>query len=393
MGGKEAKMAAIGLIRRIVEGCGSLDNIAAEVQAFGAQHVLMVTDKGVYNLGLTKGAETALQTAGIELCIESDVPPEPTQAQVQAIFDKAAGFKADLVLAIGGGSAMDTAKLIALMLQNDLTVQDLLDGKRPQSRKVPLIMVPTTAGTGSEATPNAIVLVPEQNLKIGIVSDLMVCDTAILDAKLTQGLPPAITANTGIDALCHLMECYISKKHNPLSDAFCLRGISLIARSLRRAYTDGNDLVARADMLLASCFGGIAIAGSSTVGIHALSYPLGGRYHIPHGLSNAILMPYIMEENAPCCIERYGDIAQAMGLATSGKSPEEVAQMLVSELYAFNRDLHIHCDLKAKGITLEVVDELVTAAAKVTRLLNNNPKDLSHEDMKRIYCRLIADNA
>ena len=386
-------MSAIGLIRRIVEGCGSLDSIASEVKAFGARRVLMVTDKGVYSLGLTKGAETILNAAGYELCIESDVPPEPTQAQVQAIFDKACGFDADLVLAIGGGSAMDTAKLIAMLLKNDLSVQDLLDGRRPQARKVPLIMVPTTAGTGSEATPNVIVLVPEQNLKIGIVSDLMVCDVAILDASLTRGLPPAITANTGIDALCHLMECYISKKHNPLSDAFCLRGISLIARSLRKAYTDGSDMAARSDMLLASCFGGIAIAGSSTVGIHALSYPLGGRYHIPHGLSNAILMPYIMEENAPCCLERYGDIARAMGMDTAGKSPEEVAQNLVKELYDLNAFLHIHCDLKAKGITLEVVDELAAAAAQVTRLLNNNPKELSIEDMKRIYRRLIADNA
>ncbi len=386
-------MSSIGLIRKIVEGSGSLDNIAAEVKAFNASHVLMVTDKGVYGLGLTRPCEEHLKQAGIEVAVVNDVPPEPNQSEVQAIFDKACKFDADLVLAIGGGSAMDTAKLIALMLRNDLNVQDLLDGKRPASRKVPLIMVPTTAGTGSEGTPNAIVLVPEQNLKIGIVSDLMVADVAILDANLTLGLPPAITANTGIDALCHLMECYVSKKHNPLSDIFCLRGISLVAKYLRRAYTDGKDAEARGGMLVASCCGGIAIAGSSTVGIHALSYPLGGRYHIPHGLSNAILMPYIMEENAPCCLERYGDIARAMGLEVQGKSPEQVAQTLVDELYDLNRFLNIRCDLKAKGITLDVVDELVEAGSKVTRLLNNNPKDLSKADMKRIYTRLIQDNA
>lgn len=386
-------MASIRLISKIIEGQDSLAGIAAEVKAFGASRVLMVTDKGVYSLGLTQPCEKALAEAGIAVHVQSDVPPEPKQSEVQAIFDEAAGFKADLVLAIGGGSAMDTAKLIALMLGNNLSVQDLLDGKRPSERKVPLIMVPTTAGTGSEATPNAIVLVPEQNLKIGIVCDLMVADVAILDPSLTVGLPAHITANTGIDALCHLMECYVSKKHNPLSDTFCLRGISLVAKYLRRAYTDGKDLEARSGMLLASCCGGIAIAGSITVGIHALSYPLGGRYHIPHGLSNAILMPYVMEENAPFCLERYGDIARAMGLDTAGKTPEQVAEALVAELYDLNRFLHIHCPLKERGITLEVVDELVEAGAKVTRLLDNNPKALSHADMKRIYTRLIQDNA
>lgn len=386
-------MSAIGQIRRVVEGAGSLENIVEEVKAYGASRVLLVTDAGVFKAGLTADPQARLEKAGLSVHLINDVPPEPKQSEVQAIFDRAEKFETDLVLAIGGGSAMDTAKLIALMLGNGLNVQDLLDGKRPASRKVPLIMVPTTAGTGSEATPNAIVLVPELNLKVGIVSDLMVADEAILDAKLTVGLPDFITANTGIDALCHLMECYISKKACPLSDTFALRGITLVARSLRKAYTDGTDLAARADMLLASSYGGMAIAASSTVGIHALSYPLGGRYHIPHGLSNAILMPYVMEENAPCCLERYGEIARAMGLDVTGKSPEAVAEMLVKELYDLNAFLHIHCDLKEKGITLEVVDELVEAGSKVTRLLNNNPKALSHDDMRRIYTRLIMDNA
>lgn len=386
-------MAAIGQIRRIVSGAGSLSGIASEVKAFGAQRVLIVTDAGVYKLGLTSGAEKALSEAGINVQVIHDVPPEPKQSEVQAIFDEASKFETELVLAIGGGSAMDTAKLIALMLGNDLSVQDLLDGKRPQSRKVPLMMVPTTAGTGSEATPNAIVLVPALNLKVGIVSDLMVADAAILDADLTLGLPPAITSATGIDALCHLMECYISKKHNELSDTFCLRGIELVGKYLRRAYQDGKDKEARSGMLLASCYGGIAIAASSTTAIHALSYPLGGRYHIPHGLSNAVLMTYVMEENAPFCEERFADMARAMGAAKSDDSAAKAAQALVKELYALNADLNIHCDLKAKGITLDIVDELVDAGSKVTRLLDNNPKVLSFNDMKRIYTRLIEDNA
>lgn len=383
--------ATIGQIRKIICAPGALEGIADEVKAFNASQVLMVTDAGVYKLGLTKLAEDKLAEAGIKVKVINDVPPEPKQVQVQAIYDEASSFKADLVLAIGGGSAMDTAKLIALMPGNDLSVQDLLDGKRPASRKVPLIMIPTTAGTGSEATPNAIVLVPEQNLKVGIVCDLMVADEAILDANLTAGLPPSITANTGIDALCHLMECYVSKKHNPLADTFCLRGIELCGKYLRRAYHNGSDLEAREGMLLASCYGGMAISSSSTVAIHALSYPLGGRYHIPHGLANAILMPYIMEENAPCCLERYEDMAKAFGL--EGKDREDLAQKLSEEMYKLNAELNISCNLKERGISLDVVDELVEAGSKVTRLLNNNPKDLTHADMKRIYTSLIEDNS
>ena len=193
-------------------------------------------------------------------------------------------------------------------------------------------------------------LVPEEQLKVGIVSDLMICDIALLDPVLTVGLPPHITANTGIDALCHLMECYISKKNNPLSESFSLHGIKLAAKSLRKCYQDPKNLKARELMQVASTFGGIAIASSGTTAIHALSYSLGGRYHIPHGLANAI------------------------DLDCNGKSDEECADLFVKELYALNKDLGISLDFKAKGITLDVVDELVESASKVTRLLNNNPK-------------------
>ncbi len=386
-------MSALGLVHRVLEGAGSLGGIADEVKALKASKVLIVTDKTVYELGLVTKCENLLKDSSIGFNIVNDVPPEPKQSEVQAIYDRASSFEPDLVLAVGGGSAMDTAKLIALMLKNNLSVQDLLDGRRPDSRKVPLIMVPTTAGTGSEATPNAIVLVPEQNLKVGIVSDLMVADTAILDAELTLKLPAAVTANTGVDALCHLMECYVSKKHTPLTDAFCLRGIELVGRYLRKAYSNGEDKEARSGMLLASFFGGAAIAGSSTVAIHALSYPLGGRFHIPHGLANAILMPYVMEENAPCCLERYFDIAKAYGLDTHGKSKEAVADMLVAELFELNSFLNISCNLKERGITLDLADELTDAGSKVTRLLSNNPKDLTFDQMKQIYIRLIKDNS
>ena len=252
-------------------------------------------------------------------------------------------------------------------------------------------MIPTTAGTGSEATQNAIFLVPEEESKVGIVSSMMVPDWAILDPRLTVGLPPAITAATGMDALCHAMECYISKKANPLSDTYALRAISLIARSLLKAYRDGTDIDARHDMLLAALFGGMCIASSSTTAVHALAYPLGGKYHIPHGLSNAILLPYVMQFNLDATVEKFRDIAQAMGLDIVGLSAEAAAEAMIESLFTLLDDLKIKESLKLKerGITVADIEVMVDGAAKVTRLLNNNPKPMSREDMRGIYMKLL----
>ena len=384
---------SLGQIRKIVSGEGSINTLTEIAASFKAQNVVIITDAGVYKAGLTHKAEALLKDAGVNVNVINDVPPEPSYEQVKAIYNKAQASACDFIVAIGGGSAMDTSKLVALMLKNDITLEEMLKGAKPAVRGVPTVMVPTTAGTGSEATPNAIVLVPEENLKVGIVTDLMISDTVILDPTMTVGLPKHITANTGIDALCHLMECYISKKANPLSDTFALQGIKLAARSLRKVYENGQDIKAREDMLLASCFGGIAIASSSTTAIHALSYPLGGRYHIPHGLSNAILMPLVMDVNKDSCIEKYVAMAKAMELDTKDKSDAEIADLFVKELYSLNSDLNIKCDLKEKGISVAIVDELIDAASKVTRLLGNNPKDLTRDEMKDIYLKVIAANS
>lgn len=383
----------LGSIRKIVAGENSLKELPEIVKSLNAKAVEIITDEGVYALGLTKGAEKLLEDAQITVHVIHDVPPEPSYEQVQHIYEQSKERACDAIVAIGGGSSMDTAKLVALMLTNTVSLKEMIKGVKPTVRGVPNVMIPTTSGTGSEATPNAIVLVPEEQLKVGIVSDLMICDVALLDPVLTVGLPPHITANTGIDALCHLMECYISKKNNPLSESFSLHGIKLAAKSLRKCYQDPKNLKARELMQVASTFGGIAIASSGTTAIHALSYPLGGRYHIPHGLANAILMPQVMDANKSSCIEKYAVMAKAMDLDCNGKSDEECADLFVKELYALNKDLGISLDFKAKGITLDVVDELVESASKVTRLLNNNPKELTREEMKEIYIKVIKENS
>lgn len=383
----------LGSIRKIVSGVDCIKDLGDIVKSFHAQNVVIITDDGVYKLGLTQNAEKYLESAGINFSVIHDVPPEPSYEQVEHIYDQAKDSKCDAIIAIGGGSSMDTAKLVSLMLTNEVNLRQMIKGAKPIVRGIPTIMIPTTAGTGSEATPNAIVLVPEEQLKVGIVSDLMISDVTLLDPTLTVGLPPHITANTGIDALCHLMECYISKKNNPLSEAFSLHGIKLVAKSLRRCFQNPKDLEARELMQVASTFGGIAIASSGTTAIHALSYPLGGRYHIPHGLANAILMPQVMEANKDSCVEKYAIMAKAMELDCSGLNNEQCADLFVKELYALNHDLNIKLDFKAKGISEEIVDSLVDGASKVTRLLNNNPKDLSKNEMREIYLKVLKANS
>lgn len=377
-------------IGKIAAGAGSVRQIADIVTAYEAGKVVIITDQGVWNSGLVDKPKALLEQAGIQVYVINNTPPEPSVDQVQAIFQAAREFEGQMVIGIGGGSSMDTAKIVSLLLTNNTGLRELVKGKVPIKRRgVPTLMIPTTAGTGSEATPNAIVLVPEEELKVGIVSEKMVADCVILDPEMTVNLPKHITANTGMDALCHAIECYISKKANPFSDTFALKAVSLISRSIRKAYHDGHDLAAREDMLLGALFGGVSIATSSTTAVHALSYPLGGKYHIPHGLSNAILLPDVMKFNLDVCEEKFKDIAMAMGIDVAGKTAKKAAEEMIGNLYALVNDLEIKCDLRAKGINEEVLDELVEAAAKVTRLLDNNPKVVTKKDMRAIYEKLL----
>lgn len=377
-------------IRKIVAGAGSVAQIADVAADYGAKNVVIITDLGVWNSGLVDKPKALLAAAGINVHVINDTPPEPSVDQVNGICQAAKAFDCQLIIGIGGGSSIDTAKIVSVLFTNDILLWELVKGKAQiKHRGIPTLMIPTTAGTGAEATPNAIVLVPEEELKVGIVSDKMVSDSVILDPEMTVNLPRQITANTGMDALCHAIECYISKKANPLSDTFALKAVTLISRSIRTAYKDGGNLAAREDMLLGSMFGGISIATSSTTAVHALSYPLGGKYHIPHGLSNAILLAEVMKFNLDVCEDKFRDIAMAMGIEVTGCTTREAAEKMIDNLYSMIKDLEIKCDLRAKGINEEALDDMIEAAAKVTRLLNNNPKIVTKDDMREIYKKLL----
>lgn len=376
-------------VGKIIAGPNSIESIKDIVAECGAKKVLIITDQGVWNAGLIEKPKSILEAAGIWVEVINTTPPEPDVEQVNQIFNAAKEVECQMVIGIGGGSSMDVAKIISVMLTNEIPLRKLMEGAPVENRGIPMLMIPTTAGTGSEATPNAIVLVPEQELKIGIVSSKLVPDTVILDPVMTVNLPKAITASTGMDALAHAIECYISKKANPFSDTFALKAVGLIARSLRKAYRDGQDINARHDMILGAMFGGISIATSSTTAVHALAYPLGGKYRIPHGLSNAILLPHVMKFNIDATEDKFRDIAVAMGLDVAGLSTRQAAEKMIENLYSLIEDLEIQTSLRDKGITEEDLDFMVESAAKVTRLLNNNPKAMTKDDIREIYKKLL----
>jgi len=221
-----------------------------------------------------------------------------------------------------------------------------------------------------------------------VVHPFFIPDSVILDPETTLSLPAHVTAATGLDAFCHAIECFISKKSNPFSDLYALEAIRLVARSLFKAYNDGSDIRAREDLLLAAFYGGMCIASSSTVAVHALSYPLGGRYRIPHGLSNAILLPWVMEFNRDAVVEKFAEVAGAMGIPL-GADAEETSKRAVEGIFSLVRSLGIPSTLRELGVGTDDLDEIVAAAMKVTRLLDNNPKPVSPEDARSIYMKLL----
>ncbi|MEW6721607.1 MAG: iron-containing alcohol dehydrogenase [Thermodesulfobacteriota bacterium] len=376
-------------VRRVIAGPGSIGAVGEIAAEHGAESALLLTDRGVWGAGLIDRPKGILESSGVRVEVIRDAPPEPEVRDVDRIFDAAKGADCRMIVAIGGGSVMDVAKIVSVMLTNDVTLRQLLGKAKIERRGLPTLMVPTTAGTGSEVTPNAIVLVPEDELKVGIVDAMLVPDGVILDPEMTAGLPPAITAATGMDALTHAIECYTSKKANPFSDMFALKAIGLVSGAIRRAFRDGKDMDARHDMLLAAMYGGVCIATSSTTAVHALAYPLGGKYRIPHGLSNAILLPHVMEFNLDAAERKFRDVAAAMGLAVSGLTDRLAAGRMIENLHSLNEDLEIRCSMKDRGVTEGDLDSLAEAASKVTRLLDNNPRPMTKSDMREIYRKLL----
>lgn len=369
-------------------GVGALQNISRVLKDNHVKKVALFTGKRVRAAGLLDTALEQMREAGVEVVILDELPPEPTYKEVQFLVDQCKASGADFIVAIGGGSVLDTAKLASISLTDDYDVEALLEAPKQAKKQVKTLLIPTTAGTGSEATQIGIVAVPEKELKVGIVNAEMIADYVILDAEMIRNLPRTIAAATGVDALAHAIECFTSKKATPLSNLYALQALEIILNDIERACDDPDDMEAKERMQLASFFAGIAIAASGTTAVHALSYPLGGKYHIAHGVSNAILLVPVMRFNEPACRDRLVQVYDRC-MRGDAVSAEEKSGAVIRRLAEIVEHLNIPTSLTEFGVPKEDLPGLVTAGMSVTRLLVNNMRDVTPEDAYSIYREVL----
>ncbi|MFK3667928.1 iron-containing alcohol dehydrogenase [Ochrobactrum teleogrylli] len=350
------------------------------------KRVVIVTDKGLRKLGLLTPATNALEQAGIAISIFDDVQADPPESNVLALKDQIVAHEATGVLAIGGGSSMDVAKVAALLAKSGETLNDIYGVNIARGPRLPLVLVPTTAGTGSEVTPISIITTGASEKK-GVVSPLLLPDMAILDADLTVGLPAAVTAATGIDAMVHAIEAYASASanNNPLSRSLARNALQLLGANIRTAVFEGGNRDARAAMLLGSLLAGQAFANSPVAAVHALAYPIGGHFHVPHGLSNALVLAHVLRFNLPEASYIYAEIAADVFPELSTVSAEKRAEAFVEKLADLSRELGVPQTLREVNITEDDLPLLARDAMKQTRLLVNNPRKVTEADALAIY--------
>lgn len=318
------------------------------------------------------------------LMVHDKVSTEPTVEMFSEALKAAHAAKADAVIGIGGGSALDVAKLVAALKSGKQDIYEVFGIGKLSERETFLACFPTTSGTGSEVSPNAILLDEAEQIKRGVVSPYLVPDAAYVDPMLTVTVPPSITASTGMDALTHCIEVYANRVAHPLIDLYALEGIRLIGANLRRAFENGQDLDARANLALGSLYGGLGLGPVNTAAVHALAYPLGGRFHVAHGVSNALLLPYVMEFNIAEAPDRYANIALALGAERAG-SDLETARKGLEKIKYLLCDCGLPTRLSELGVPREVIDSMAEAAMTVTRLLKNNLREVTLGDAKRMY--------
>lgn len=377
--------AFLKLPQRVYLGEGLFDRLGDFLKTRKNTNVLLFTDAGLLKAGLVQPIEDYFKQNNITYQIESEIKPEPSYVQVDELLKKVSNFDFDTIVAIGGGSVMDAAKLISLLIHTNLSVKDLIDDASQVKKQCATVFIPTTAGTGSEATINAIVAIPEKQVKFGIVSDAMLPDLVLLDADNVKNLPKPILAASAIDALSHCVECYTAKNATVMSDGVALLGAKLIFHNIVKAYKDPSDIKAREALQLGAFYGGVAITASGTNIVHALSYPLGGKFHIAHGVSNAILFKAGMETNKPAIKDKLASLCDTVWPEEGNKSVDEKADFVINKIAEVVKDTEIPTDLKKFGVSDSDLDFLVDSALEQKRLLSHNMKDLTREDVENIY--------
>ena len=363
-------------------GAGSRKEFSADASGMALSRILVITFPEIRPTLDPLFEE--LRQSGISLDIDDSIRKEPGFQDFDKVLDKAQKYQPDLVLGVGGGSVLDVAKLVAAQLDNNQTLKEITGINKLKGRNTKLACMPTTAGTGSEVSPNAILLDEDEELKKGIISPHLVPDIVYIDPELTLSVPPSVTAFTGIDAFTHCLEAYVNKNAHPMIDGYAIEGMSLIIGSLETAIHDPGNLQARSDLSLGSMYGGMCLGPVNTTAIHALSYPLGSEFHIAHGLSNALLLPYVMEFNLPAAEKRYAKVAELFGFEKNLHQAQK-AQLSIQAI----RDLIGKCGLPATlseiDIPRESIPRMAESAMKIQRLLVNNPREVTRQDAIGIY--------
>ncbi len=370
----------------VLSGPGSSAQLGDMAAGMGIRRALVVTDPGIINFGLLDAAVANLEANNIALNIYADVVADPPESVVLDAVRAAQEFGCDGVIGFGGGSSMDVAKLLAVLIKGEQPLADIYGVDQITGGRLPLIQVPTTAGTGSEATMVSIITTGETT-KAGVVSRTLLADKIILDASLTTGLPPAVTAATGIDAMVHAIEAFTTKnKKNPLSDMLAREALRLMAGNIETAVKQGDNLEARSAMLLGAMLAGQAFANAPVAAVHALAYPLGGNYHIPHGLSNSLVLPHVLRFNGPEAGHQYAELASIiLPGKTLPEDPLAVTELLATYFLQLAEDLGLPTTLRQMSIDEADLPMLAEQAMLQQRLLINNPRDVSFDDALAIY--------
>ncbi len=377
----------------IITGTGASEKVGEQAKRLGVTKALIVTDLGILRIGYADQISKNLHNASIDSTIFSEVTPDPTLQNVKDGLNQYVDENCDLIVSVGGGSAIDCGKGIAIKLTNDGGFADYMGVNKIPNQGAPLIAIPTTAGTGSEVSKVTVITDTERNVKMMLSSPCLLASVAIIDPLLSLTTPPHLTAAVGVDALTHAIEAYISKRAQPITDALALKAIKLISGSLRQAWSDGENISARTDMMNGASIAGMAFSNSSVALVHGMSRPIGAHFHIHHGLSNAVLLLDVMEFNVVGTPQRFADIAVAMGEQIDGLSPMKQADAMITAVERLVNDIDMPRlgEIGIDNEKFEQVIEQMAADAIASGSPANNPRQASQEEIIALYRKCFAE--
>jgi alcohol dehydrogenase class IV len=375
-------------VGRIVHGQGCLRDLGNQVRQLGGRRVMLLVDPAIAAGGHLDGLTRAIEDGSRLVGVVKDIEPEPDTGTVEAIAEEARRCGPDVIVGVGGGSVLDVAKVVSVLMTNEGPAERYFGQGLVPGPGVPLVLVPTTAGTGSEVTSIAVLGDPRDNVKKGIVSDHLYARLVLLDPEPTVSLPPSVTAATGLDALVHAVESFTGRKATPFSDAVNHAAIGMIAGNLRTAFADGGDIAAREAMLYASCLAGMGFSNTQTGLVHAIGMTAGGLYHLRHGVIVAAVCPWAFEFNAVAAPAKFARIAAAFGEPVAGLTEAEAASAGVRAVRSLVEDLGIDCRLSSYGIEREMFPAIARTVVATRRFMDNNPRDAREEEV----LRLLEDN-